>query len=92
MLNEAVRSCKPDPAPPPDSRTPEVPPEPPPPPETPKKVIGIASLGADELKKIAALALVKYKVPPAHVPNAKDPEVVTVAVPAVIVQVPAPMF
>jgi hypothetical protein len=40
------------------------------------------------LKKTAALALVKYKVPPAHAPNCKDPDVVTVAVPAVIVHVP----
>jgi hypothetical protein len=44
------------------------------------------------LKKVAALALVKRSVPPPYCANAKDPDVVTVAVPAVIVHVPAPML
>jgi hypothetical protein len=43
-------------------------------------------------KKVAALALVKRSVPPPYCANAKDPDVVTVAVPAVIVHVPAPML
>jgi hypothetical protein len=43
-------------------------------------------------KKIAADADVKYSVPPPHCAKAKLPEVVTVAVPAVIVHVPAPML
>jgi hypothetical protein len=49
-------------------------------------------LMAEPLKKIAALGLVKYSVPPPQVLNAKEPEVVTVAVPAVIVQTPVEIF
>jgi hypothetical protein len=41
-------------------------------------------------KKVAALELVNKSVPPPYCANAKDPDVVTVAVPAVIVQTPAP--
>jgi hypothetical protein len=43
-------------------------------------------------KKIAAPVDVKYKVPPCHCAKARLPPVVTVAVPAVIVQIPTPMF
>jgi hypothetical protein len=43
-------------------------------------------------KKIAAPVDVKYKVPPCHCAKARLELVVTVAVPAVIVVVPAPMF
>ena len=42
-------------------------------------------------KKIAAEAVVKYKIPDAHWVSAKGPALVTVALPAVIVQVPAPI-
>ena len=44
------------------------------------------------LKKVAALALWKTSVPPPYCANAKLDAVPTVAVPAVIVQVPAPKF
>jgi hypothetical protein len=43
-------------------------------------------------KKIETPAEVKYRVPPAFAASANEPAVETVAVPAVIVQIPAPMF
>ena len=43
-------------------------------------------------KKIAALVLVKYKMPDAHWVKVNKSAVVMVAVPAVIVHIPAPMF
>ena len=44
------------------------------------------------LKKIAALALTKYKVPESYCPNTSVALLLTVAVPAVIVAAPAPRF